>query len=279
VRMSRWRPVCPECGYSLRGLEKPRCPECGVDLPSASRGFRRWAVRRIPWDRIHRGSLLTAYLGTLVRILFVPWWAGRNLAIPDRWGRATRWAAVHLLLCAIGAVLLSQQDYYVYWLKYEFHPLPRHPSSFFSDDVPIHCICIWVAQSLLAWMLVLASFPLTGVLISLGVPCRHRAAKITGVKWSLYATPILMPALAVWFGYYLIWPQTGYYVHYHPTLPPSQFAWAYGIWWAAGMCINQYDSAFWRGPPAFLLGGLFYAGAWLALTQLLFPGGIVEGLL
>lgn len=24
---------CPDCGYSLRGIESPRCPECGFELP------------------------------------------------------------------------------------------------------------------------------------------------------------------------------------------------------------------------------------------------------
>ncbi|MEW6253473.1 MAG: hypothetical protein AB1716_22750, partial [Planctomycetota bacterium] len=47
----RWRPMCPECGYSLRGLASARCPECGEDLPAVGPGSRRWAVRRLVWDR------------------------------------------------------------------------------------------------------------------------------------------------------------------------------------------------------------------------------------
>jgi hypothetical protein len=278
VRMSRWRPVCPECGYSLRGLTEPRCPECGVDLPSANRSFRRWAVRRIPWDRLQRGSLIMAYLGTLLRILFVPWRSGRDLAVPDRWGRAVRWAMVHLLLCALAAVLLSQQDYYVYWLIDKFHPWPQHPTDF-GSWAPDRRIGVWATQSLAAWMLTLISFPLVGALISLGVPRRHRAAKLTGIKWSLYATPILVASLAAWYGYYLIWPDKKYNQLYHPPLPLSQFAWAYGLWWAAGICMNRYDRARWQGLPALILGGLLFAGVWLVLTQLLFPGGILEALL
>ena len=61
MRVSRWRPVCPDCGYSLRGATSDRCPECGVPYPTTARTYRRWAVRRLPWDRLHRGSLLIAY--------------------------------------------------------------------------------------------------------------------------------------------------------------------------------------------------------------------------
>jgi hypothetical protein len=281
VRMSRWRPVCPECGYSLRGLEKPRCPECGVDLPSANRTFRRWAIRRNAWDRLHRGSLLTAYIGTLLCVLFAPWRVGQHLAIPDHWGRAIRWALFHLLLCALGAVLLSQEDYYVWQIADRLHPIfEHHITDFHPWDANLPHLSLWAAQTLFAWMLVLASFPITGVLLSLVVPTRHRAAKLTSAKWSLYSTPVLAGALAAWYVHYLIWPDTSYNTnYYHPPLSLEPLVWVYALWWAAGMSMNQYGRRAMQGPPALVFWGLLYGCVWPTVVYLLFPGGLLEALL
>ena len=41
-------PVCPACGYDLRGLTSDRCPECGLTIDRA-------AVSRIPW--VHRARI------------------------------------------------------------------------------------------------------------------------------------------------------------------------------------------------------------------------------
>jgi hypothetical protein len=277
LRMSRWRPVCPECGYQLRGLLHPRCPECGVDFPTTNRTFRRWAIRRLPWDRLTRGSLLVAYLGTLLRILFVPWRAGQAVAVPDRWGRAIRWGAAHVLLCALAATMLGHWEYYPHWLANQFDPWPRHPTDFSSWDTPGHRVWIWAMQSTVAWMIVLASFPLVGVIVSLGMPRRHRAAKLTGAKWGLYASPVLLVTLAGWYGYYFIYPQTGYYAPPHPPPPIELLAFVYGTWWATGLVINQYDKYRWLMPVLPLT--LCYACLWWGLTELLFPGGPLEALL
>jgi len=84
LRRSRWRPVCPECGYSLRRLRGERCPECGVAFPTTSRVFRRWAVRRLIWERLQRGNALFAYIKTVLTIVFWPCRAARGVAVPDR---------------------------------------------------------------------------------------------------------------------------------------------------------------------------------------------------
>ncbi|MGB7161379.1 MAG: hypothetical protein WBD40_25195 [Tepidisphaeraceae bacterium] len=51
---------CPNCGYSLRGLESDNCPECGlkVDRSAAS-------VSRIPWEHRRRIGRVRAYWRTL----------------------------------------------------------------------------------------------------------------------------------------------------------------------------------------------------------------------
>ena len=84
-------PVCPACGYELRGIDSARCPECGTPIDPA-------AVSRVPW--VHRRTVgrWEAYRRT--------WWmaTGRTerLAaevrrpIARRDGQTFRWATVAL---------------------------------------------------------------------------------------------------------------------------------------------------------------------------------------
>jgi hypothetical protein len=183
VRLSSWRPVCPECGYSLRRLKASRCPECGQDLPVSSRIFRRWAIRRLPWDRAVRGSAFWAYWGTLVRIVLMPWSAGRSLVLPDRWGRTLRWAAGHLLLAALAGALLGNQQYFCRWMAEQAWPsrVMYRPLVWPASE-PAGRAAVWLTQSLAAWAVVLIAYPLLGSTISLLVPGRHRAAKWGGAQ-------------------------------------------------------------------------------------------------
>ena len=41
---------CPECGYSLRGIDSPRCPECGHELD-----WKTLGASRVPW--VHRREI------------------------------------------------------------------------------------------------------------------------------------------------------------------------------------------------------------------------------
>ena len=50
-------PVCPACGYDLRGIDSDRCPECGLPIDRA-------AVSRIPWVNRARIGRVRAYCRT-----------------------------------------------------------------------------------------------------------------------------------------------------------------------------------------------------------------------
>ena len=250
MRPARWRPVCPECGYSLRGLTGPRCPECGHDFPADVTRFRRWAVRRLPWDRRRRPLLTIAYLETLLLILVLPCRAGRALAVPDRWGRALRWAAAHLLLAALAATLLGNHQYFVRWLIGYVRPDPLSYLGWYMDEpAPADRVAVWAVESFIAWLFVLCSLVAIGALLSAAVPGRHRAAKRAGVKWSLYATPVLLLSLAALHGWLFVWLRSvqspfGPPYYYEVAPPPVLFgllANAYFFWWAWGIASCPYN--------------------------------------
>ncbi len=251
MKLSRWRPVCPDCGYSLRGSTSDRCPECGVPYPTTARTYRRWAIRRLPWDRLNRGILLIAYLKSLFLILITPCWAGRHLAQPDRWGRAIRWAVVHCVILAIAATMLCYDCTFSMWIWRRFVPDPLfHPLFYMQVPAPASRILVWSLQSLVAWFVFLASVPATGVALTLLWPRRHRAWKATAAKWSLYATAALVPALAAWYGYYLVFPPLspppGGITIYTLGPPPDMPAWfaaiVYATIWTLGVMRNTYRS-------------------------------------
>lgn len=280
MKLARWRPVCPECGYSLRGLTQPRCPECGIDFPTTSPTFRRWAVRRLPWDRLKRAGLIRSYLTTILLIFFCPCRAARGAAVPDHWGRAIRWAAVHLLLAAVVATFLADGQGYVRWVVNHFRPDPfRHPYMFMYEESPADRVVIWTTQSLLAWVATLTVFPLIGSLVSLGVPGRHRAAKLTGAKSSLYLSPVVALWIAVWYGYHFINPPVslGGYELPPPTVPVSFLMGVYALWWASVMACNPYARS--RGIGEFLLYVLLFVAVWAGLAWGCFRTGPLETLL
>ena len=84
-------PVCPACGYDLRGIDSGRCPECGTPVDRA-------AVSRIPW--VHRRlvgrwraywrtwAMATVRTGSLAAEVRRP--------VSHRDGQTFRWATVAL---------------------------------------------------------------------------------------------------------------------------------------------------------------------------------------
>ncbi len=286
VRVSSWKPVCPDCGYPVRGLATPRCPECGVDFPPTHKAFRRWAVQRVAWDRINRGSILASYLRTLTVILFLPWRAGRGLVIPDRWPRCIRWAVVHIGLAALAGALLGDGEHTLYWLVENISPSSFHPPQWEDPaDASAALALIWFGQSLTAWAIVIVFSVGLGSLLSLGLPGRHRGAKLGGVKWSFYLSPLFIVMLAAWFGYYVLnplqaqsqWPFDFTYTLPTPVPPARLLAGAYGVWWAAGMAANPYNRA--RTLGVFVRFALLYAGSWAIIAWVLFPAGALDSLL
>lgn len=284
ARRVRWRPVCPECGYSLRRLTSDRCPECGDSFPTPSRVYRRWAWRRLPWERRHRAGLVFAYLKTIVLVAFRPGRAARGLAIPDRWGRAVRWGAVHLLLFAAAGLFLGSDKYFA---QRAFSPLER-----WTDSEPVRSgepdppIVLWAAQSLCAWLVTGATLPLLGVALGAAVPGRHPAAKRGIAKWSLYSSALIsLPVVAlsavssalegIWaldlsgISWAVNWGQAVPDVLNNIEPPPPLLgAVLYAIWWARGVSVNSYLRR--RGFAVFAANAVAYVASWIALAWLLF---------
>ena len=282
-RLSHWRPVCPECGYSLRKLHSDRCPECGVGFPTSSRTFRRWAIQRLSWDRLQRGSLVFSYLCSAATIVFCPCRAARRLSIPDRRGRAIRWGVVHVFLAALLCATLGQEMYLVHWM---FQSLLDSP--FVMPELtelwrpPAGRVLLWSLQSLITWSMAVASLPMLGMALGIVVPGRHPAARFGIVKWSLYTSIVIILVLTAWYGSVLSlvpWRPEPVYVTLQyisvPCPPLLLPAGLYSIWWARGVCVNPYLRV--RGLKVFLVNWFVFMTMWLVLTKLLLaPGPLVD---
>jgi hypothetical protein len=284
-RRSRWRPVCPECGYSLRRLRGDRCPECGVAFPTTSRVFRRWAFRRLIWERVQRGTVLFAYIKTVLTIVFWPCRAARGVAVPDRGPRAVRWAIVHLVVLALAGVALGSNLYFPRWVQAWFAGSMWAGWDATGSYGPTAArVALWAGQSLGAWLITLAALPLLGVALGYAVPGRHPAAKRGIAKWSLYLSTVLVGVfLAAYVFHFLDWlwfPRVvaGFGIGwYPPRLPVGVLAVAYGVWWAIGVSVNPYFRV--RGFGVFLVHAALFVLSWLVLTAVLFPAGAFGSLL
>jgi hypothetical protein len=282
-RLPRWRPQCPECGYSLRRLVSPRCPECGVAFPTDSRVFRRWATRRLIWERVHRGGFVFAYIKTVLMILVRPDAAARGLAIPDRFPRAVRWAGVHITLLALVGLALGSDGLFISWVYARIVESPW--SELTPDWAPGGGrIAWWASQSLVAWIVGLAVFPLVGVLLAYAAPGRHPAARRAVAKWSLYASILLVPTFVLvnarqimyWLSS-LATVAIGFSTGADRTWSLTPCALIYGFWWAAGVAANPYLRR--RGPAVFAINFALYITSWIVITRFLYPPGALGDLL
>ncbi len=284
--LSSWRPVCPDCGYSIRGLAGARCPECGVEFPTTCKTYRRWAFRRIAWDRAKRGSVFLVYLRTLAVILFLPRRAARGLALPDHWPRCVRWAAVHLALVIFALALLASGENTLYWLVQQVSPSSFDPPHLdLPSDASAAWVAVWFGHSLTAWTVTILLPVGLASLLSISFPGRHHAAKLGGVKWSLYLSSLFIVMLAAWRCYCILNPmqvQVSFPFTFtlpvpRSTPPAMLFAGAYGAWWAVGMAANPYNRV--RTVRAFFGFALLYAGSWAILAWVLFPAGPLDSVL
>ena len=219
-------------------------------------------------------------------ILFLPWRAGRGLVVPDNWRRCVRWAVVHLALAILAAALLANDQDFPRWIVWRIWPPafdPPHVDT--PGDEPALRIIVWLSHSLLAWAIVVTLPVGLGSLLSIIIPGRHRAAKLGGVKWSLYLSSLYLVMLAAWYGYYVLnppqaqgpFPMTFTYTLAPPELPAKLLPGVYGAWWAAGMAANPYNRL--RTLRAYLGFALLYAGSWAIMAWVLFPAGPLDALL
>ncbi len=283
-RLARWRPVCPECGYSLRRLVELRCPECGQAFPSTNRVYRRWAWRRAPWDRVARDSLLFVYVKTVFMIVCRPATAARGLLVPDRFPRALRWATAHLLLAALLGVGVGSDQFFLIHLVDSFTDTFRGWQRAGERAPQADAVVTWAVQSLSAWLIALGTLPLLGIGLGVIVPGRHPAAKRGVAKWSLYVTIVPMLLLVVgsvvWRSY--MWHNSGAWTIWWQMLlvnplpggrAVTVMAGIYGVWWAFGVAANPYLRR--RGLDVFVVNSAVYCVVWLVLTGVLFnPGGL-----
>lgn len=282
-RLPRWRPECPECGYSLRRAAGERCPECGEAFPTTQRTFRRWAVQRLLWDRRKRGSLLFAYIRTVFAITFCPCRAARRLAMPDRLGRTIRWGAVHVLLAVMLCAVLASDAYYLDWLVKGWGEAWIEPPELAElHRPPGGRVLLWWSQSFCAWLVAIGLLPMLGIGLGMGVPGRHPAARRAITKWSLYATSIIAIVAAltcVWAARRFAWGGFPLVVR-SAELPKALItvlAVLYGMYWARGLSANPYLRR--RGVRVFLLNWLAFVAVWFVLTSLLFAPGPLKELL
>jgi len=282
MRLSRWRPVCPECGYSLRGSSSARCPECGVPFPSTNRFFRRWACRRLAWDRQHRGGVVQAYVRTLVSLTCMPWRTGTGLTISDHGGRTLRWGLAHVAAAMTIGAALGTQKLFLYWAESQFtDPVSvwAHPSSSAPAEPPAGKVLTWFAESCLAWVVAAGAVVMVGVCLSFLLPRRHRAAKRGGVKVSLYLSLLLPLAIGLWYAYKFVHPDTTWMGFPFPQTStfrlPAQaprvtlIGYWYGLWWAIAMAYNPYERL--RGAKGVIIYGALFAVVWFLVTHTFFP--------
>jgi hypothetical protein len=265
-----------------------------VAYPTAQRSFRRWAIRRLPWDRVQRVSPLLAYVKTLALIIFLPCIAGRGMAVPDHYHRAIRWAIAHILLAGAVFTMLCNDRMFPRRFLFPFEHEPSyHPTAFLELDAPMGRVIIWLIQSLLAWTIAFAAPPVLGVLLSLGCPRKHRVWKRLAAKWSLYAGVGMLLGAGLWYAFATLhrpsYPDCGWsFPGRGPALDPPLIllSGCYAIWWALGLSGIRYDRRLLPlrnvavgGLVNFLAFYLLFMLAWLLLTHAAFPLGGLEHLL
>jgi len=282
----RWMPRCPDCGYAIRALSRPTCPECGVVFPTRNRYFRRWAALRIEWDRINRGSLVLSYIRTLAVVIACPRRACCGLVVPDRWGRCIRWAGAHISVSAIVTTLLANGGSLYGWFMFRLLPEEsRLPYRADLGDIPLSRMVVWLLQSAVVWAFVFSVPVVVGALLAICIPRRHRASKLGGLKWTLYLTALFPFLIGAWYGYCYSNPPIVYAsfpVEFSYSGPPRALSVAllgvaYGLWWATGIAANPYNRE--RGIFQVLRLAVAYTVAWVIVTKVLFPLGVMNALL
>src|SRR5947199_1961648 len=93
-------PICPECGYDLRGIESGRCPECGSAFDPATLHHSR-----IAWAHRQRIGRVRGYWRTVMDGTFHPARLADACAGPVSWRDAQRFRLITILIASIGPII------------------------------------------------------------------------------------------------------------------------------------------------------------------------------
>lgn len=279
-RRSRWQPVCPECGHGARSLSAGRCLECGAVYPLPHRP-RRWAFRRLAWERRPNSDMATRYLSTLATVLLMPRRAGRAIANADRWGEAWRWAIDHLLAAgiglALGAFVIGPQLARLAQLRIVPDMGPEVNADRVWRYTEYHLI------RGVAWTFALTTLPVSGLLLSSLLPGRSLLRSLR-CKWTLYCTAITLVAGVALVGmifclWYMPTPRGRGWNLFAVSLadPPTKrgvlcvVATCFSVWWASGLSAISVDQH--RSCVAFWTYGVLFMAVWIVLVDWLFAPG------
>ncbi len=285
-RRCRQPSACPECGTGLLRDHAGQCAACAARLPSGWRVSPRWAIRRLAWERRPCPFAPMAYAGTLSRVLLRPWRAARSVTLPDRWTPAVLWAIGHVLAFAAIGVLFASERTFVQLMTQGRVVLAGKNSLAPSAGT----IGIWLTHSYVAWALALTAFPVLGGVLAAAAPTWSRSARVTAMKWSLYALPIVaVPLVLCAAARGLTWALSGW----HPQAsaapwgravswlafadPVVLMAFAYAAWWGVGIASNPWLRA--RGAAMAVVNAAGFMLAWLLATALVFAPGPLGALL
>ncbi len=293
-RRARWRPVCPECDYSIRKTVGATCPECGEQALGDPRRKHDWAVRRLEWERRReRQSLPFAYIRTLLFVLVCPCRAGARVVHPDRWGRLLIW----LLVPLVGAVALwSAGNYLGFQLATRYWAIVAPGSGSAAAQAPEvgpawTSIAIWGLQKVVAYGFLLGSLPLTAWLLLWLLPIASNARRAL-TKWTAYALGVLGPIAMLGFLFGVVerirmtsafraggrgTPWLLDWLGWNTDTLIGATLVIFAVWWARGASANPLVPV--RGWRTLLglVGG--YVLLWLTIWLVLFNPGILYTLL
>lgn len=259
------------------------------------RSVWRWAFQRVGWDRRHRSNFVLAYLATILTMLFRPVRFARGTMLPDRWGRAVRWAGLHVAIAAVTASLLGSNRFYRYWAwSYsEKEGRATQPAEILFQPAPPESVALWLGQSTVAWGAILFAMVGLAATISFVLPGQLRSVKFAGIKLALYlsaAFPVVI----------LCWSVIGamYEVFTLPVLPsmvtkpdfhlaaitlsggspaPPWIVAIFGVLWIVGTCRHPYGLR--HASRDTLVRFTIFGVGWIVLSWILLRPWILADLL
>jgi hypothetical protein len=277
-RPARWRPVCPDCGHSVRRVARLICNECGARVEFTPNEWRRSAVLRLAWDRRPIGGWISAYVRTLLAMLLTPGQAGERIAADDRWRRAWSWAGLNWLVIFTAVVAVEGIHQLITYLF-----TPPAPPDLLIVEIPELEAASWrYFQSVITHAAMKKAFfmlaTMAGVALAAALlwadPRLDRRTRRLAWKWTLYCAGLLP-----WFGVFAIladnvvtggknsWALSGWTPYWVPgLLLPFLVVWSLGL---RRLFVRQA-----RLREDWLVRTAVYAGVWWAMVLFVAPPGV-----